>query len=85
MASPWPHPPAPPDERGLIPQPAFLVRAAGLGVLAAGALTVTFGLLRASLWLVPFALLTAAGAALASWGAVVQFLGGEKVDDHPWV
>ena len=22
---------------------------------------------------------------LAAWGALVQFLGGEKVDDHPWL
>ena len=85
MGDSWPHPPAPPEERRLIPQPAFLVRSAGLGALAVAALAGTVGLLKASLWFTPVAGVTAAVAGLAAWGALVQFLGGEKVDDHPWV
>jgi hypothetical protein len=41
--------------------------------------------MRTTAWLAPVALALSGVAALATWGAVVQFLGGEKVDDHPWV
>jgi hypothetical protein len=81
----WPHPPAVPEERALIPQPAFLVRAAGLGVLAAGAGAGAWGAMRMTAWLAPVALGLLMVAGLAAWGALVQFLGGEKVDDHPWL
>lgn len=81
----WPHPPPPADQRRLLPQPAFLVRAAGLAALAAGSGWAALGLLRMSGWLAPAAVSLAGVAALAAWGALVQFLGGEKVDDHRWV
>ncbi|MEX0783375.1 MAG: hypothetical protein WD557_12050 [Dehalococcoidia bacterium] len=68
-----------------MPQPAFLVRAGGLSVVAGGAGAAALALVRVSTWLAPAALGLALVAALAAWGAVVQFLGGEKVDDHPWV
>jgi hypothetical protein len=38
-----------------------------------------------SAWLAPVALGLGLTAALAAWGAAVQWVGGEKVDDHPWV
>lgn len=80
----WPHPPAVAEPR-LVPQRAFVVRAIGLGGLAGVAALGTVGMLRASLWLAPVAGLAALVAMLAAWGAAVQWAGGEKVDDHPWV
>lgn len=85
MVESWPHPPAPPDERRLVPQPAFLVRAAGLAGLTLGLTAGAVALLRVSAWLVPFAVVLTGAAFLSAWGTVVQWLGGEKVDDHPWV
>ncbi|MGH2608932.1 MAG: hypothetical protein ACRDHF_07545 [Tepidiformaceae bacterium] len=68
-----------------MPQPAFLVRALGLAGLAVAAGAGAWGVLRVSGWLAPVALGLSLTAALATWGALVQWVGGEKVDDHPWV
>ncbi len=85
MAGAWPHPPAEPEPRRLVPQPAFLVRAVGLAGLALAAAGGAWAALRVSAWLAPFALALGLTAAVAAWGAVVQWVGAEKVDDHPWV
>ena len=85
MSEGWPHPPATPEPRRIVPQPAFVVRALGLVALAGGAGLGALLLLRTSLWLAPVALLAGATALLSAWGAAVQWVGGEKVDDHPWV
>jgi hypothetical protein len=68
-----------------VPQPAFAVRAAGLAVLATAALGGAWGVLRVSAWLAPVALGLGLTGAVAAWGALVQWVGGEQVDDHPWV
>lgn len=85
MAGEWPHPPAIPEQGRPLPQPAFLLRAGGLGGLAAVTAAGAWLLLRASFWFAPLALPLLGGSLLAAWGAAVQAVGGEKVDDHPWV
>ena len=85
MAAGWPHPPAEPEPRRLVPQPAFVVRSAGLAALAIAAAGGGWAVLRISAWLAPVALGLGLTAAVAAWGALVQWVGGEKVDDHPWV
>jgi hypothetical protein len=85
MATGWPHPPAEPEPTRVAPQPAFIVRAAGLALLAAAALASALAVLRVSVWLLPVAVGLGFAGALAGWGALVQWVGGERVDDHPWV
>lgn len=81
----WPHPPAVPEKQGLLPQPVFLLRAVGLAGLAAATTAAAVALWRVSAWLLPAAVVLGLTALLAIWGAAVQFVGSEKVDDHPWV
>ena len=64
-------------ERGLLAEGTALT-AAGLGAAA-----ITWQILRrAPIVLAPVALLTAAAALLAAWGAAIALTGGVKHDDH---
>lgn len=85
MGEGWPHPPAEPEPRRLFPQPVFVLRAIGLVTLASGLGAGAVALLRRSAWFAPLSLLFGASAALTAWAAAVQWVGSEKVDDHPWV
>lgn len=85
MAQGWPHPPAEPEAARVFPQPVFALRAFALAGLATGLGAAAVGLVRHSAWLAPFSLALAMSAALAAWAAAVQWVGSEKVDDHPWV
>ena len=85
MAAGWPHPPAVPEPRRVFPQPVFVLRAIGLGTLGLGLALGAVGLVRQSAWLAPVSLVASLGAGLSLWAALVQWVGSEKVDDHPWV
>ena len=82
----WPHKPAPPEPRRIVPEWPLLSRglalaAVGLGAFAGWATLARRGWLPA---LVTAPALAAVGV-LAAWAAVIHLTGGEKFDDHPWV
>ena len=82
----WPHKPAPPEPKRILPEWPMLWRglalaAAGVALLAGeGALT------RRSLGIGLLALpvLGLAGG-LCAWAAAIHLTGGERFDDHKWV
>lgn len=79
------HPPAEPEPTRVLPRGPEMARGVGLAALMVVAVLGARTLVRASAWLAPLSLALAAAAMLAAWGAAVQFTGGEKVDDHPFV
>jgi hypothetical protein len=82
----WPHKPAPPERRRILPERELLVRGLALLALAVGLCAAAIGAVRLLSWLLlPLsAVLTIAGA-LSAWAAAIHLTGGEKFDDHPWV
>jgi len=81
----WPHKPAPPEPRRLLPETPLLIRGLGLAALAA-ALGVKADLAHRASWLLtPLAAVLGAGGFLAAWAAAIELTGGEKFDDHPYV
>ncbi|MDE2670290.1 MAG: hypothetical protein OXI51_11605 [Chloroflexota bacterium] len=62
-----------------------VVNGGGLLALAAFSVAAARGTLGASWLFAPVALVFLGIAALAGWGAAVQFSGGARMDDHPWV
>ncbi len=82
----WPHKPAPPEPKRLLPEWPLLSRGLALAA-AAGAAWAAAG------WLVRRAPLAgslpavglAGVGALFAWAAAIHLTGGEKFDDHPWV
>lgn len=83
---PWPHKPAPPEPKRLLPERAMLAR--GLGMLgASGALLlggITLGRWNWVAGLLAAPVVAVAGG-LFAWAAAIHLTGGEKFDDHPWV
>jgi hypothetical protein len=80
------HEPAPPDPRRLLPAPAMAARGAGLGAVAIGLVFAATTVTRKFGWFgSPVALLSAVGALLSAWGALIHLTGGEKFDDHRWI
>lgn len=82
----WPHKPAPPEPKRLLPEREMLWRGLGLAAVAA----VAFGgipkvLGRFGLAAAPLAVLLGAMGVLAAWAAAIHLTGGERFDDHPWV
>ena len=82
----WPHKPAPPEPRRLLPEWPLLSRGLALGaaaatLLAGSALAVRRGPLTA----VAIAPAMTVVAALFAWAAAIHLSGGEKFDDHRWV
>lgn len=83
-----PYPGAEPPPRPVssqLPPADYLARGAALGIAALFALRVAIALVQKSALLAPVAIVPLAVAVLAAWGSVVQFVGGQKYDDHPWV
>ena len=82
----WPHKPAPPEPKRLLPERELLVRGLALGglSLALGVAGVRL-VWRAGALTLPIALLLEAGSVLAAWASVIHLTGGERFDDHPWV
>lgn len=82
----WPHKPAPPEAKRLLPGWPMLWR--GLALAAAGVACVAAegGLLRKSALAgaVVLPVLATAGA-LFAWAAAIHLTGGERFDDHKWV
>lgn len=82
----WPHKPAPPEERRLLPEWPMLSR--GLGLLGGGVVSAA-GAVAAVRWhwlagaVLSPPLVIVAG--LFAWAAAIHLTGGEKFDDHPWV
>ena len=83
---PWPHKPAPPERKRVIPEWAMLWR--GLALAGAGLLCIAgeARLLR-SAKIVGIGALPVLGAAtvLFGWAAAIHLTGGERFDDHKWV
>jgi hypothetical protein len=81
-----PHPPAPPEQRRLLPERQMLARGIGLAALAAGLAGAAFRVARAAGVLSAPAVATLGiGSLLAAWAALIHVTGGERFDDHPWV
>ncbi len=67
-----------------IPAFAFLWRAFALALIALFAGRLAFGVVRASLLLLPVAIVLLIVGLLAAWGSAVHFAGGQKFDDQTW-
>ena len=77
-----------PEPPPSVPEPLHwtqVVNGGGLVVMAALFLAGARATLKASWLFAPVALVLLGLAALAGWGAAVQFSGGAHMDDHPWV
>ena len=81
----FPHEPAPPERRRLVPERPLLVRGLALGALALGSGWFAWQAARSSWLLAPVSAVLGASALLAGWAAAIHLSGGEKFDDHPWV
>ena len=83
----WPHEPAPPEPRHLLPERSMLIRGVTLLALAIGALIAAVGSVQKAGWLaaVSVAPVLALIGLLAGWAAAIHLTDGEKFDDHPWV
>lgn len=81
----WPHKPAPPEPRRLLPETPLLIRGLGLAALAAALGCAGLRTMRASWLLAPLAAVLGAGGFLAAWAAAIELTGGEKFDDHKFV
>lgn len=69
----------------VLPATDALVKGLALAGLSLGAFFAAGRTLRASALFAPAALILAGLGTLAAWAAAIQFTGGEKFDDHPWV
>ena len=82
----WPHKPAPPEPKRLIPEWPMLWR--GLALAAASVVCLVGGgaaIRRLGVaGLAAFPALGAVGA-LFAWAAAIHLTGGERFDDHKWV
>lgn len=82
----YPHEPASPEQRRLIPERSMLVHGAALLAMAVAAV---FGILAAAQKAGWFAIVLAPPLALtaflATWAAVIHLTGGERFDDHDCV
>jgi len=83
---PFPHEPAAPEPRRLIPERGTLLRGIGLGGIGLSAFVGAMLSIQKLGWLAaPIAPLLGLAGVLAAWAAVIHVTGGEKFDDHPWV
>ena len=83
---PWPHKPAPPERRQIVPPMPLLWR--GLVLAGAGLVVLRLGvgpLLRGRAWGLLAAPCGLAVGALALWSAAIHLTGGEGFDDHEFV
>ncbi len=82
----WPHKPAPPEPKRLLPQREMLVRGLGLAGGSAAVLAAGFATGRKSALLgLLFAPIVIVIGGLFAWAAAIHLTGGEKFDDHKWV
>ena len=82
----WPHKPAPPESRRLLPEWAMLWRGLALAGAGLACLAAEAKLLRSAKLLGVGTLpLLGVGAALFTWAAAIHLTGGERFDDHKWV
>lgn len=82
----WPHKPAPPEPKRLLPEWPLLSRGLALGATAAAALAVAgFAARRGPLTGLAFTPVFTVVAGLFAWAAAIHLSGGEKFDDHRWV
>lgn len=81
----FPHEPAPPEPRHLLPPVPLLIRGLALGAVSLAAMAGLRISVRHSLLLASLSVPFAAIAVLAAWAAAIHLTGGEKRDDHPWV
>jgi hypothetical protein len=82
----WPHKPAPPEQRRIIPEWPMLSRGLGMAAAAFMAFAAIGFIARRSApaGAVLGPVLAIAGL-LFTWAAAIHLTGGEKFDDHPWV
>jgi hypothetical protein len=82
----WPHKPAPPEPKRLLPPREMLVRGIGLAGVSAGIIgaTVVTGR-KSALLALALAPAVAVVSGLFAWAAAIHLTGGEKFDDHKWV
>jgi hypothetical protein len=82
----WPHKPAPPEQRRIIPEWPMLSRGLGMAATAVTLIAAIAFIARKSAP-VAVALGPVLGAAgfLFAWAAAIHLSGGERFDDHPWV
>lgn len=81
----WPHKPAPPDPKRVLPEAPLLIRGLALAGLAAVLVVTGCRAVRANALLAPLAAVLGAGGFLAAWAAAIELTGGEKFDDHKFV
>jgi hypothetical protein len=82
----WPHKPAPPEPKRLLPEWPMLWRGLALGAAAFSLLGLERRLFRSKHHSARLATPAAAIAAmLFAWAAAIHLTGGERFDDHKWV
>lgn len=82
----WPHKPAPPEPRRVLPERQLLWRGLALAGVAVAALAGVRAARRGPLLVsLPAGAVLALMALLAGWAAAIHLTGGEWFDDHPWV
>jgi len=74
-----------PQRSGIAVEPPLLWRGLALAVTALALVRLATSITRASAWLLPLSLVLVGGAVSAAWASVIQFTGGVRHDDHPWV
>jgi hypothetical protein len=82
----WPHKPAPPEPKRMLPEWPLLWR--GLALAAAGVVVLAGereALRHFKALGIALAPVAAAGALLFGWAAAIHLTGGERFDDHKWV
>ncbi|MFN0096158.1 MAG: hypothetical protein ACKVVT_15460 [Dehalococcoidia bacterium] len=83
---PWPHKPAPPERRRIVPPWPLLWRGAALLLMAAtGAHFAVRPLLAGRWWSLVATPVGGVVTVLSLWAALVHLTGGEKFDDHEFV
>jgi hypothetical protein len=82
----FPHDPAPPEPRRVVPAGDMLALGAGLAGLGLGLWAGAWAAARRGGWLLaPLVPVLGGLGVLAGWAAAIHLTGGEKFDDHPWV
>ena len=82
----WPHKPAPPEPKRLLPEWPLLSRGLALAGGAAGSWASAAWLIRRAPVAGGLAAVGMAGiGVLFAWAAAIHLTGGEKFDDHRWV
>ena len=82
----WPHKPAPPEAKRLLPGWPMLWRGLALGGAGLACLGAEGALLRKFTVVGAVALPLAVGVfGLFAWAAAIHLTGGERFDDHKWV